>query len=104
MDAAHAILKHMESLEIKPTIRTYSTLMYSYAINGDIDSIRKILADCKDKDIWVPDKVLLKVVYHLSLNGFTEFVDEVLKIFQIYILSYIFVLCKLIYISDIVND
>lgn len=85
MNAATEVLKQMESRDITPTIRTYSILMYAYAVHGDIECIRKTLAECKDKNIWIPDKVFLKIIYHLSSNGFKEPIDEVLNIFSFFL-------------------
>ncbi|KAL7302489.1 hypothetical protein TKK_0005133 [Trichogramma kaykai] len=78
MESAMKIMDNMISSNITPTITTYATLLNCYARTGDINNVRSILHQCEEKNLWVPNKVLLEVIYHLTSNGHIEFIDEIL--------------------------
>ena len=79
MEAALDVVKNIKSLGIDLTIKTWSVLLYSFAQKGDIENIRKIISECREKNVWVSDKVLLKIIYHLTLNNHKEYIDEVIN-------------------------
>lgn len=78
MVSAFETLKNMESLDIPITIQTYSAFMYADAKRGNIKNLKKTIAQCKARNIRIPNKVLLTIAYHLGSNNCTEYIDEVL--------------------------
>lgn len=77
VSAAYEVLNNMESSGTSVTIKTHSVFLYDYANKGEIEKVKNILDECKSKEIDIPDKVLLTIVYNFAVNGFNEFVDEV---------------------------
>lgn len=77
MVSALETLENMKSQDIPITIQTYSAFMYAYAKRGNIKDLTKTLTECKARNICIPNKVLLTIVYHLGSNNFTEYIDEV---------------------------
>ncbi|XP_058808369.1 leucine-rich PPR motif-containing protein, mitochondrial-like [Phymastichus coffea] len=79
-EVAFEYLKDMEKNGVQLTVKTYSILLYIYANRGEIDNIRKTLKECEAKDVWVPDKALLRIIHNLSIHGFPQYIDEILAL------------------------
>lgn len=67
----------MKQSGIEPSSRTYSALLCVHARKGDIEAIRKVMDECKQKDILFSDKEVLEVIYTLAVNEHHDLLDEV---------------------------
>lgn len=67
----------MSEAGIEPSSRTYVAILCVHAKKGDIDAIRNVLGECKQKDIPFSDKEVLEVIYTLAINEHHDFIDEV---------------------------
>ncbi|XP_037957314.1 leucine-rich PPR motif-containing protein, mitochondrial [Teleopsis dalmanni] len=78
LESAKGILTVMAQAGLELSADTYTTLLCAFGRHGDIESILKTLEECEVKEIFLLDKDLLDVVYHLTINGHGDKVDAVL--------------------------
>lgn len=73
----------MEKNGISTTAKTYAIFLYDYAKKGELDRVKDIIDECKRKEIDVPDKIFLNVVYNFAVNGYPEYTDQVRNLTKI---------------------
>lgn len=77
MESAVGVLSVMKQAGLEPSVDTYTALLSGYAINGDVDSILKILDECSASEIELGSRDLLEVAYHLSIHGHPDLLGKV---------------------------
>ncbi|XP_037041039.1 leucine-rich PPR motif-containing protein, mitochondrial isoform X2 [Bradysia coprophila] len=82
IEAAIGILPVMREAGIKPTADTYTSLLCAYAKHGKTDEILSTLDECESNEIYLADKDLFEVIYHLAKNGHTDFADNIIPRLQ----------------------
>lgn len=77
MASAEDMVVLMKEKGIKPDAGTYASLLYGHAKFGNIEDIRKILHLCKQNDIFLTTKDFTDIIFSLTINGHSQYVDEI---------------------------
>lgn len=67
----------MSQAGIEPGVLAYKSILGAYAMAGDIDNMKMILVECKNKSILLNDPEYLEIIYYLGINNHWDFIDEV---------------------------
>lgn len=78
MESAEGILTVMQQAGLEPNDDTYVTLMTSYAKQGDLKNIQRIVKECEEKEIFLIDRDFLKTIAALAENNHDHLIDDIL--------------------------
>ncbi|VDP17404.1 unnamed protein product [Soboliphyme baturini] len=73
------VLDVMKGRGVNPTQVTYNSLLKAYAERGDIAKLKSVIENAQLSNHYLNDGNLLNAVYLLCINGYGQFVYEVLQ-------------------------
>jgi len=77
MESAEGILGVMKQAGLEPNDDSYATLMRGYAKKGDLENIRRIVAECEQQEIFLVDRDFLEVIFTLASSKHNDLVKDV---------------------------